>query len=168
MAHLLPRPAVQVDETGFRVAGKTPWLPVVTDGTLTVKFPHRKRGREAIEEIGILPRYQGVLVHDGWAAYMGYDPCRHQLCGSHLLRERAFVVESNGDRWARWMKSLLREVCHRVHQSASKALNEDRPPGRAHALPHPPHPRRQGVARYPAADERNPGTHRNVRRPQPA
>ena len=124
MAHLLQRPALHVDETGFRVAGKTPWLPVVTDGTLTVKFPHRTRGREAIEEIGILPRSPGVRVHDCWAAYMGYDPCRHPLCGSHLLRERAFVVESNGYRWARLMKSLLREVCHRVGQSASKALNE--------------------------------------------
>ncbi len=124
VAHLLQRPALHVDETGFRVAGKTQWLHVVTDGTLTVKFPHRKRGREAIEEIGILPRYQGVLVHDCWAAYMGYEQCRHQLCGSHLLRERAFVVESNGYRWARLMKSLLREVCHRVNQSASKALNE--------------------------------------------
>ncbi len=30
----LQRPALQVDETGFRVAGKTPGLPVVTDGTL--------------------------------------------------------------------------------------------------------------------------------------
>ncbi len=54
----------------------------------------------------------------------GYDPCRHPRCGRHLLRELAFVVESHGYRWARWMKSLLREVCHRVHQSASKALNE--------------------------------------------
>ncbi len=95
MAHLLPRPALQVDETGFRVAGKTPGLPVVTDGTLTVKFPHRTRGREAIEEIGILPRYPGVRVHDGWAAYRGYDPCRHPLCGSHLLRERLVKHETS-------------------------------------------------------------------------
>ncbi len=29
---------------------------------------------------------------------MGYDQCRHQLCGSHLLRELTFVVESNGYR----------------------------------------------------------------------
>ncbi len=75
---------------------------VVTDGTLTVTFPHPKRGREAIEEIGIIPPYEGVLIHDCWAAYMGYDQCRHQLCGSHLQRE----------------------TCHRVDKSASKTLNE--------------------------------------------
>ncbi len=55
---------------------------------------------------------------------MGYDQCNHQLCGSHLLRELTFVVESNGYRWARLMKSLLREVCHKVNKSASKTLNE--------------------------------------------
>ncbi len=124
VAHLLQQPALHVDETGFRVAGKTQWLHVVTDGTLTCKFPHPKRGREAIEEIGIIPRYKGVLIHDCWAAYMGYDQCRHQLCGSHLLRELTFVVESNGYRWARLMKSLLREVSRRVNKSASKTLNE--------------------------------------------
>ncbi len=83
-------------------------------GTLTCKFPHRKRG----QEIG--PCYKGVLVHDCWASYMGYDQCSHQLCGSHLLRELTFVVEAT----ARLMKSLLREVCHKVNKSASKTLNE--------------------------------------------
>ncbi len=46
--------------------------------------------------------------------------CSHQLCGSHLLRELTFVVEAT----ARLMKSLLREVCHKINKSASKTLNE--------------------------------------------
>ncbi len=54
--------------------------------------------------------------------------CSHQLCGSHLLRELTFVVEAT----ARLMKSLLREVCHKVNKSASK--NPER--RRAQALPH--------------------------------
>ncbi len=44
--------------------------------------------------------------------------CSHQLCGSHLLRELTFVVEAT----ARLMKSLLREVCHKINKSASKTL----------------------------------------------
>ncbi len=51
---------------------------------------------------------------------MGYDQCSHQLCGSHLLRELTFVVEAT----ARLMKSLLREVCHKVNKSASRTLND--------------------------------------------
>jgi hypothetical protein len=30
---------------------------------------HRKRGREAIEAIDVLPRFEGTIVHDGLAAY---------------------------------------------------------------------------------------------------
>ena len=124
VAHLLERPALHADETGFRVDGKTQWLHVPADGSLTLKFLHRKRGREAIDEIGIIPRYAGVLVHDCWASYFAYDRCRHQLCGAHLLREPAFVVESNGFRWARLMKRLLREACHKINKSDAKILGK--------------------------------------------
>ena len=122
--HLLQRPALHADETGFRVDGKTQWLHVITDGSLTCKFLHRKRGREAIEEIGIIPRYSGTLVHDCWASYLTYDQCRHQLCGSHLLRELTFIIDSNGFRWAHLMKTLLREACHRVNKSETRTLTE--------------------------------------------
>ncbi len=74
----------------------------VTAGTTGPRGRLRRRRRacpEAIEDIGIIPLFEGVLIHDCWAAYMGYDQCRHQLCGSHLLREMTFVVESDGDRW---------------------------------------------------------------------
>ena len=66
IVQLLQRPALQADETGFRVDGKTRWLHVVTDGSLTLKALHRQRGRAAIEDIGIIPRDTGTLVHDCW------------------------------------------------------------------------------------------------------
>ncbi|MCY3877006.1 MAG: transposase [Rhodobacteraceae bacterium] len=72
----------------------------------------------------IRPRYAGVLVHDCWANCFACDRCRHQLCGCHLLREIAFVIESNGFRWARLMKSLLREACHRINKCDAKVLTE--------------------------------------------
>lgn len=124
IVHLLQRPALHADETGFRVDGRTQWLHVVTDGSLTLKALHRRRGREAIEEIGIIPRYTGTLVHDCWAAYLAYGQCTHQLCGSHLLRELTFIVESNDFRWARLMKMLLRQACHKVNRSATRTLTE--------------------------------------------
>ena len=89
-----------------------------------MKFLHRKRGREAIDEIGIIPRCTGTLVHDCRATCFAHDQCRHQLCGSHLLRELAFVVESDGFRRARLMKALLREACHRVNRSDTRTLPE--------------------------------------------
>ena len=66
---LLTRPALHVDETGFRVDKKNWWLHVATDGSLTLKYLHRKRGKEAIDAFGIIPFYFGVLIHDRWGSY---------------------------------------------------------------------------------------------------
>ncbi len=108
----------------FRVDGKTRWLHVISDGSLTLRFLHNKRGRQAIDEIGIIPRDKGILIHDCWAASF-VDACLHQLCGSHLLRALTFVVDSNAMRWARLMTTLLRLTCHRVNTSPIKTLPED-------------------------------------------
>jgi len=122
-ARLLQAPALHADETGLRVDGKNHWLHVLTNGSLTLKFLHRKRGREAIEQIGLIPAYRGTLVHDCWASYLGYEQCLHQLCGSHLLRELTFIIESNNHRWARLLKALLQQACHQVNRSHSKVLS---------------------------------------------
>ena len=87
IAHLLTCLALHADETGMRVDRKTQWLHIATNGSLTLKFLHPRRGKEAIEAIGIIPRYTGTLIHDCWASYFVYNRCRHALCGAHLLRE---------------------------------------------------------------------------------
>ncbi len=93
---LLAMPAMHVDETSLRVDKKNHWLHVCSSGDITCKFLHPKRGLEAIEAIGIIPRYGGVVVHDCWASYLSYDHCGHALRGSHLLRALTFVVDANG------------------------------------------------------------------------
>ena len=94
----LTRPALHADETGFRVNKKTHWMHVITNGFVTLKFLHRKRGKEAIDFFGIISVYTGTLIHDCWAAYFSYFQCKHLVCGSHLLRDLAFIIESNGYR----------------------------------------------------------------------
>ena len=63
------------------------------------------------------------LFHDCWASYLSYGHCSHGLCGSHILRELTFVVESNGYRWAKNMKKLLQEACSNVSKSKRKKLS---------------------------------------------
>ena len=121
---LLEAPAVHVDETSFRVEGKNHWIHVYSAGGTTLKLLHRKRGKEAIEGINIIPRYGGVIIHDCWASYLSYDHCGHGLCGSHLLRELTFIVDSNQYRWARNIKKLLSETCHIVSKRDGKCLTE--------------------------------------------
>ena len=87
-----------------------------------MKCLHPKRGCEAIEAIGILPRYTGVAVHDCWASYLSYAHCDHALCGAHLLRELAFIVDAHDYAWAKRMKRLLLGACHQVSKRDDKTL----------------------------------------------
>jgi len=121
---LLQAPSMHVDETSFRVEGKNHWIHVYSSGGTTLKVLHRKRGKEAIEGLNIIPRYGGVIIHDCWASYLSYDHCGHGLCGSHLLRELTFVVDSNQYRWARNLKKVLQQTCRTVAQRPEKCLTE--------------------------------------------
>ena len=78
---------MDVDESSLSVDRKNQGINVYSAATLTVKRLHAKRGCEAIEDIGIIPRYGGVAMHDCWPSYLSYTHCDHALCSSHLLRE---------------------------------------------------------------------------------
>ena len=121
---ILKTHVVNVDETSLRVDKKNHWIHVYSSGDITLKFLHRKRGKEAIESITIIPRYNGVIIHDCWSSYFSYKHCGHGLCCSHLLRELTFIAESNEYKWASNMKRLLQETCKKVSKSADKKLNE--------------------------------------------
>jgi transposase len=56
--------------------------------------------------IGILPRFAGTSVHDGWRSY----GCSHALCLVHLLRELTFLPQEQGLPWAADLKALLLEM----------------------------------------------------------
>ncbi len=77
---------------------------------LTHYAVHPKRGTEATNEIGILPTFQGVSVHDGWKPSWAQTSCRHALCNIHHLRELTFLHEQYHQTWAKDLKGLLREM----------------------------------------------------------
>jgi len=124
IGQLLATPVMHVDETSFRVDQKNHWIHVYSSGDVTLKCCHRKRGKVAIESFNIIPRYGGVVVHDCWASYFSYNDCEHGLCGSHLLRELAFIIEVHEYRWAINMKRLLQETCIAVSQNPEKKLSD--------------------------------------------
>lgn len=121
---LLKSPAMNVDETSLRVDKKNHWIHVYSAEDITLKFLHRKRGTEAIEEINIIPRYSGTIIHDCWASYLSYSHCGHGLCGSHLVRELKCAIESNGYNWASDMKTFLLETCKKISKRETKKLDE--------------------------------------------
>jgi transposase len=84
------------DETGLRVAGRLAWVHCARTGKYTLITCHPKRGREGINDAGVLPRFRGVAVHDAWAPYDTYLEAGHQLCCAHAQRELAAVADLAG------------------------------------------------------------------------
>jgi transposase len=104
--HLRQASLVHADESGLRVEGKLRWLHIAANETHTWYGIHEKRGMEAIQAHGILPKLMGVLVHDCWAPYWQLA-CPHALCNAHLLRELVYVQELTGQDWPQQMMNLL-------------------------------------------------------------
>jgi len=115
---------MHVDETSLRVEKKNNWIHVYSAGYITLKLLHLKRGMEAIDEINIIPRYSGVIIHDCWSSYFAYNNCEDGLCGSHLVRELAAAIESNNYSWAINIKNLLLETCKKISKRKSKKLSQ--------------------------------------------
>ena len=86
------------DETGVDISGKKWWLHVACTETLTHYAVHPKRGSEAGKQIGILPEFGGVAVHDGLYGYREYE-CEHALCNAHHLRELTCIEEQHRQGW---------------------------------------------------------------------
>jgi transposase len=83
------------DETGLRVAGKLHWVHCARTGKYTLITCHPKRGKEGIDDMGVLGRFHGVAVHDAWAPYDTYLDPAHQLCCAHALRELQGVADAS-------------------------------------------------------------------------
>ncbi len=100
--------AVQhVDETGWKVGGRSAWLWVFADAHATLYRIRQSRGHEVVGE-----DYQGVLVSD---CFLAYDPLNFakSKCSAHLL-ERCSEIEQSKSRGAvrfsRRVAALLRRA----------------------------------------------------------
>lgn len=111
------------DETGVNINGKRYWLHTTCNDLWTHFFVHEKRGKEALDDIGILPEFKGILCHDHWKAYYSYPNFLHSLCNAHHLRELQSVIDNNGHIWAKNMIDLLNEI-NQVVTKAGGAIDK--------------------------------------------
>lgn len=112
------------DETGINIGGKRHWLHGLSNDQWTYYHPHERRGSDAMDDMGILPRFKGILCHDHWKPYFQYD-CTHCLCNAHHLRELQRAWEQDGQNWAKEMQNLLEKINRKVTDSGG-ALNPEK------------------------------------------
>ena len=98
LAHLRERISVAdvagFDETGLRVDSALHWVHCARTDKYTLITCHRRRGRDGIDDAGVLAGFTGVAVHDAWAPYDTYLDPDHQLCCAHALRELQAVTDA--------------------------------------------------------------------------
>ena len=101
-------PINHADETGTSVDGKLKWVHCLSNEHYTYLALNTKRGFKAIEDIGLLTDYSGILVHDCWSPYWRLEGVTHQLCCAHILRELKGVTENAPEqKWASKFAKLL-------------------------------------------------------------
>ena len=110
-------PVVHADETGTRVKTHKRWVHTAATDVLTLLGFHEKRGLEAFAEMGVLPGFSGVVVHDGWGPYSALDDITHAQCHVHLVRHLRAVGETPAfSIWTAQMRRVLADA-----KSASQA-----------------------------------------------
>ncbi len=91
-SHMLGAAAINMDETGWYLAGenRTMWTATTDRAVIfrIVKDRHRDR---LIEWLG--PEFTGIVTSDRWWAYDLLDPEQRQACWSHLQRDFRFHSE---------------------------------------------------------------------------
>ena len=117
---------VHFDETGINVDSERYWLHTACNEHFTFLYPHAKRGYEATEDMGILPVFTGVAVHDNWGTYFQYEHCKHSLCNAHHIRELESVEKNYKHEWGLHMQNLLCEIRQEVENSRDSYLGAER------------------------------------------
>ena len=72
-----------------------------------------------MDEMGVLPKYKGIAVHDHWSSYNKYS-CSHSFCNAHHLRELNFITQSEKVIWSENMHTLLGTMNKAVHKAKRK------------------------------------------------
>ena len=103
-----------LDETGFRIGGKTQWLHTASTAALTHYRVSEQRGAMLSILCG------GVIVHDHFKPYFTVTDVEHALCNAHHLRELKALIDIEKEPWARKMSLLLVRAAKQVERAVAQ------------------------------------------------
>ncbi len=81
-------------------------MHVISTKTISFFAHHLNRGKQAMNDIGLLEHYKGTLIHDRFSSYFSYQ-CDHSLCNAHILRDLVYEEEAFEAPWAKQVRTLL-------------------------------------------------------------
>ena len=113
---------LNIDESGWRILGRTAWLWCFTNAQLVyyVLTPSRA-GPVVIEVLGEC--FQGILIADFYAAYDRIHAFAKQRCVVHLLREIKQVSQRNHS--SEW-QSFARRLKRLIHEALKLVIDRER------------------------------------------
>ena len=109
-------PVRHLDETGFRIGGRTQWLHSASTLALTHYRVADKRGEIPQNLVG------GIIVHDHFKSYYTLANVKHALCNAHHLRELKALIEIEKEPWAKRMYRVLLKANKAVKQAVEKEM----------------------------------------------
>jgi len=120
-------PVLHADETPARAAGCLSYVHVACTEYLTLMHTG-DRSAATIDAGGVLARFSGVLVRDGYAGYAHLSAV-HAWCAAHLLRDLRSISDADpdGQLWATAMASTLlnaNQAAIRARERGAERLDE--------------------------------------------
>ncbi len=104
-----PQTAVKhLDETGFRIGGRTRWLHMLCSTALS----HLRLGTARGE---VPPELAGTAVHDCFSSNWAVENVTHGLCNAHISRELEALTEYEKEAWVPDMKAILLDALKLTH-----------------------------------------------------
>jgi len=84
-----------VDETGWKQAGKRCWLWTAATSMLALFVIHERRGKEGFA--ALLSKVAGMITTDRWQVYASIANKFRQICWAHLKRDFKRLSERSGE-----------------------------------------------------------------------
>ncbi len=91
-SQVLASGAINVDETGWFLAGENRWMWTAATANAAIFRIAEDRHSDRLNEL-LGPDFDGIVTSDRWWAYGVLDPKQRQACWSHLVRDFRFHSE---------------------------------------------------------------------------
>ena len=113
---------LNIDESGWRIAGRTAWLWCFTNKTLAYFVLAPSRAGPVVKKVlGSL--FKGILITDFFGAYNRIQAFAKQRCIVHLLREiKQVSLRNQAKEWKRFARRLKRLI----HEALDLVIARDK------------------------------------------